>query len=185
VLEGGALSDGGNLYAWLAKTLAGTEGSLLDRGPDEHGLTFLPFLGGERSTGWDPDATGAIAGLTFDTTPLDIRQAALEGVAFRFAAIADLLPEIEEVVATGGGLLADPEWIQLMADALARPVTASTVEEASLRGAAVATLERLGCETGEAPLGEMFHPREARADAYRSARERQQRLYEELRGEED
>ena len=185
VVEGGALSDGGNLYAWLAKTLAGTEGSLLDRGPDEHGLTFLPFLGGERSTGWDPDATGAIAGLTFDTTPLDIRQAALEGVAFRFAAIADLLPEIEEVVATGGGLLADPEWIQLMADALARPVTASTVEEASLRGAAVATLERLGCETGEAPLGEMFHPREARADAYRSARERQQRLYEELRGEED
>jgi len=185
VVEGGALSDGGNLYAWLAKTLAGTEGSLLDRGPDEHGLTFLPFLGGERSTGWDPDATGAIAGLTFDTTPLDIRQAALEGVAFRFAAIADLLPEIEEVVATGGGLLAAPEWIQLMADALARPVTASTVEEASLRGAAVATLERLGCETGEAPLGEMFHPREARADAYRSARERQQRLYEELRGEED
>jgi gluconokinase len=183
VLEGGALSDGGNLHSWLEQTLAGAEGSLLDRGPDDHGLTFLPFLGGERSTGWDPDATGAIAGLTFDTTPLDIRQAALEGVAFRFAAIADLLPDLEEVVATGGGLLADPEWIQLMADALARPVTASTVEQASLRGAAVATFERLGCETGEAPLGEMFHPREARADAYRSARERQQRLYEELRGE--
>lgn len=183
VLEGGALSDGGNLYAWLAKTLAGAEGSLLDRGPDEHGLTFLPFLGGERSTGWDPDATGAIAGLTFDTTPLDIRQAALEGVALRFAAIADLLPELEEVVATGGGLLADPEWIQLMADALARPVTASTVEQASLRGAAVAVLERLGYEAAPAPLGNVFHPREARADAYRSARERQQRLYEELRGE--
>lgn len=183
VLEGGALSDGGNLYAWLGKILAPAEGSLLDRDPDEHGLTFLPFLGGERSTGWDPDATGAIAGLTFDTTPLDIRQAALEGVALRFAAIADLLPDLEEVVATGGGLLADPEWIQLMADALARPVTASKVEEASLRGAAVATLERLGCETGEAPLGEVFRPREARAETYRSARERQQRLYEELRGE--
>jgi sugar (pentulose or hexulose) kinase len=70
-----------------------------------------------------------------------------------------------------------------MADALARPVTASLVEEASLRGAAVATLERLGCQTGEAPLGEVFHPREARADEYRSARERQQRLYEELRDE--
>ncbi|MGZ8715880.1 MAG: gluconokinase [Gaiellaceae bacterium] len=183
VLEGGALSDGGNLYSWLKRTLAGAEGSLLDRGPDDHGLTFLPFLGGERSTGWDPDATGAIAGLTFDTTPLDIRQAALEGVAFRFAAIADLLPELEEVVATGGGLLPDPEWIQLMADALARPVTTSTVEQASLRGAAVAVLERLGYEAAPAPLGNVFHPREARADAYRSARERQQRLYEELRGE--
>jgi gluconokinase len=183
VLEGGALSDGGNLYSWLQKTLADAAGSLLERDPDDHGLTFLPFLGGERSTGWDPNAKGAIAGLTFDTTPLDIRQAALEGVALRFAAIADLLPELEEVVATGGGLLADPEWIQLMADALARPVTASAVVEASLRGAAVATLERLGCHTGEAPVGEVFHPREAKADAYRSAKERQQRLYEELRGQ--
>jgi gluconokinase len=183
VLDGGSLSDGGNLYAWLRKTLAGGEGSLLDRGPDEHGLTFLPFLGGERSTGWDPDATGAIFGLTFETTSRDIRQAALEGVAFRFAAIADRLPELEEVVATGGALLADPEWIQLVADALARPVIESAVEEASLRGAAVAILERLGYEAARAPLGNVFHPRESRAEAYRSARERQQRLYEELRGE--
>jgi gluconokinase len=185
VLEGGALSDGGNLHSWLEKTLAAAGGSLLERDPGEHGLTFLPFLGGERSTGWNPDAKGAISGLTFDTTPLDIRQAALEGVAFRFAAIANLLPEIEDVVATGGALLADPEWIQVMADALARPVTASAVGEASLRGAAVAILERLGYEAPPAPLGNVFHPREARAEAYRSARERQQRLYEELRGEED
>jgi gluconokinase len=183
VLEGGALSDGGNLHAWLEKTLTEGKGSVLDRGPADHGLVFLPFLGGERSTGWDPTKRGTIHGLTFDTTPLDIRQAALEGVAFRFAAIADLLPELEEVVATGGGLLGDREWTQLIADALARPVTASLVEEASLRGAAAATLERLGCQTGEAPLGEVFHPREARADEYRSARERQQRLYEELRDE--
>jgi gluconokinase len=183
VVEGGALSDGGNLHAWLEETLADASGSLTERGPDEHGLSFLPFLGGERSTGWDPDATGAIAGLTFETTPRDIRQAGLEGVALRFAAVADLLPEVEEVVATGGGLRSEPEWIQLMADALARPVTASQVEEASLRGAAVATLERLGHTAAEAPLGEVFHPREERAGAYRSARDRQQRLYEELRGE--
>jgi len=183
VVEGGAVSDGGNLHAWLEATLADASGSLLERGPDHHGLTFLPFLGGERSTGWNPDATGAITGLTFATTPRDIRQAGLEGVALRFAAIADLLPEVEEVVATGGGLWADSEWTQLMADALARPVTASRVEEASLRGAAVATLERLGHEAAEAPLGEVFQPRTERAGAYRSARDRQQRLYEELRGE--
>jgi gluconokinase len=183
VVEGGALSDGGNLHAWLEATLADTSGSLLERSPDDHGLTFLPFLGGERSTGWDPDATGGIVGLTFETTPRDIRQAGLEGVALRFAAIAELLPEVEEVVATGGGIWADSEWTQLMADALARPVTASGVEEASLRGAAVATLERLGHEAAEAPLGQVFRPREERAGAYRSARERQQRLYEELRGE--
>jgi gluconokinase len=178
VVEGGALSDGGNLYAWLEQTLAA--GGAAD---DEHGLTFLPFLGGERSPGWDPDATGTIAGLTFDTTAGHIRQAALEGVGFRFAAIAELLPEIEEIVATGGALRKDTRWVQIMADALARPVTLSRVEEASLRGAAVAAVERNGGQAAEAPLGEVFEPREERAEAYRSARERQQRLYEELRGE--
>jgi gluconokinase len=183
VVEGGALSDGGNLHAWLEATLAAARGSLLERSPEEHGLAFLPFLGGERSTGWDPDATGAVTGLTFATTARDIRQAALEGVAFRFAAIADLLPEVEEIVGTGGGLLSDPEWAQLVADALARRVTVSGVQEASLRGAAVATLARLGHEAAEAPLGQVFHPREERAEAYRWARERHRQVYEELRGE--
>ena len=178
VVEGGALSDGGNLYAWLNETLVSGEPSGRD-----HGLTFLPFLGGERSIGWDPDATGTITGLTFDTTAADIRQAALEGVGFRFAAIAELMPEIEEIVASGGAISDDERWLQILADAFARPVTLARVREASLRGAAVAALERGGYEVPEAPLGEVFHPREERAEAYRSARERQQRLYEELRGE--
>jgi gluconokinase len=180
VVEGGALSDGGNLRAWLEETLADAEGSLAGRDPGDHGLTFLPFLGGERSTGWNPDARGAIAGLTFETSPLDIRQAAYEGVAFRFAAIADLLPEIHEVVATGGGLLHDRDWVQIMADALARPVAVSAVPEASLRGAAVFALERQGHEVEDAAISEVVHPREDRADAYRAARDAQQKLYDAL-----
>ena len=183
VVEGGALSDGGNLHAWLEETLVPAKGSLAGRDPSDHGLTFLPFLGGERSTGWNPEATGSVTGLTFATTPLDLRQAALEGVAFRFAAILDLLPEVREVVATGGALLRDPDWIQIMADALARPVLVSGVEEASLRGAAVSVLRRLGREPVEAPIAGVISRRRERADAYRSAREEQQRLYEVLRGE--
>ncbi|HTO25762.1 MAG TPA: gluconokinase [Gaiellaceae bacterium] len=179
VVEGGALSDGGNLYAWLGTTLV--PGG--DPPRPDHGLTFVPFLGGERSTGWDATATGTIAGLTFAATPADIRRAALEGVAFRIAAIAERMPGLEEVVATGSGLLRDPAWIQVMADALARPVTASGVEEASLRGAAVAALQRLGYEPVDAPLGETYAPHEERVDAYRSARERQERLIEVMRGD--
>jgi gluconokinase len=181
VLEGGALSDGGNLHAWLEQTLTGSEGSLADRDPDSHGLTFLPFLGGERSTGWDPNRTGVLAGLTFETTPLDIRQAGLEGIAFRLAEIADLLPDLEDVVASGGALQADPHWLQIVADALGRPVTASGVEEASLRGAAVLALERLGFDAPSAPLGRVLHPRADRAETYRSARERQRQLYDVMR----
>src|SRR4029078_7082765 len=56
IVEGGALSDGGNLYASLERTLVGSAGSLAERAPSDHGLVFLPFLGGERSTGWNPHA---------------------------------------------------------------------------------------------------------------------------------
>jgi gluconokinase len=180
VVEGGALSDGGNLYAWLERTLADSAGSLAERDPRDHGLVFLPFLGGERSTGWNPDARGTIHGLTFGSTPLDIRQAAYEGVAFRFAAIADLLPDVREIVATGGGLLRDPDWIQIMADALARPVTVSAVAEGSLRGAAVLARERQGHKVAEAPTTGVVEPRADRAEAYRAAREAHEKLYDAL-----
>jgi gluconokinase len=180
VVEGGALSDGGNLHEWLGRTLADASESLAERDPRDHGLVFLPFLGGERSTGWNPEARGTVHGLTFATTPLDLRQAAYEGVAFRFAAIADLLPGLREVIATGGGLLHDRDWIQIMADGLARPVTISAVPEASLRGAAVLALGRLGHEPADAPVAEVVEPRADRADAYRAAREAQQQLYDAL-----
>ncbi len=179
VVEGGSLSDGGNLYAWMDQTLQdAAAGSLADRDPDSHGLTFLSLLGGERSPGWHPHAKGAIHGLTFDTTPLDLRQAGLEGVAFRFAEVADLMPGIEEIVATGGALLKDPDWVQIMADALGRPLTTSGVKEASLRGAAVVVLERLGETPAPAPLGSVVEPRHDKVELFRAARERQRRLYE-------
>jgi gluconokinase len=180
VVEGGALSDGGNLYYWLNQTLRDAEAPLADRDPGSHGLTFLALLGGERSPGWHRHASGAVHGLTLDTTALDLRQAALEGVAFRFADVLDLMPEVEELVATGGALLHDRDWVQIIADALARPVTLSRVREASLRGAAVLALERVGERPREAPLGRVVEPRADRADAYRAARERQRRLYEEV-----
>lgn len=182
VVEGGSLSDGGSLAHWLEDTLKDADGSLADRDPDSHGLTFLALLGGERSPGWHQHAKGAIHGLTFDTTALDIRQAALEGVAFMFAAVAELMPEVDEVVATGGSLLRDDDWLQIMADALGRPVKASGVKEASLRGAAVVALERLGESPAAAPLGRVVEPRLDRADAYRTARDRQRKLYDAVIG---
>ncbi|MDX6513375.1 MAG: gluconokinase, partial [Gaiellaceae bacterium] len=178
VVEGGALSDGGNLHAWLGATLREVDGRLGDRDPDTHGLTFLTLLGGERSPGWHAHARGAIAGLTFDTTPLDIRQAALEGVGFRFAEVAELMPEVEHVVATGGALAKSEDWCQILADTLARPIELSPVQEASARGAAFVTLERLGARPARPAEGRMVEPRVEHADAYRAAAERQRELYD-------
>jgi gluconokinase len=167
--EGGALSDGGNLHAWLARTLRDVDSAgLAQREPGAHGLTFLPFLGGERSLGWDPTRRGLVAGLSFSTTPVDIAQAALEGVAYRFADVLDALGGVEEVVATGGALLANPDWIQIVADALGRPLHVSAVAEASARGAALAALGRL--DLG-APIDHVVEPRAERQTIHRHARE--------------
>lgn len=182
VLDGGALSDGGNLTRWLDQVV-GETGAVADRPPAGHGLTFVPFLAGERGPWWSDRARGSIAGLSLTTTALDLRQAALEGVALLFREILDSMPEVEEIVATGGALLHDGDWMQVMADVLERPVLESAVEEGSARGAVVAALERLGVMAPEPPVGRTFEPRSDRADAYRAARERQRQLYERLLGE--
>ena len=178
VFEGGAVSDGGNLHAWLERTLRVDKPE--PRKPDGHGLTFLTLLGGERSPGWNPRATGAITGLTFDTDPSDLFQAALEGATYRLAEIAERLPEIREVVATGHALLASDRWAQLCADVLGCAVTVSGVEEGSARGAALWALERLGADPDPAPLGRRFEPDPARTEIYAEARRRQRELYDQL-----
>jgi gluconokinase len=170
--EGGALSDGGNLHAWLLRTLRDVDTSeIADRPPSAHGLTFLPFLGGERSLGWDPDRRGAIEGLTFSTTPLDIAQAALEGVCYRLAAVLDAIGGLESIVATGAALLANPAWLQVLADVLGRPVELSGEPEGSARGAALVALERLGLPVPAAPIARVVQPRPERHEIHLRSRE--------------
>jgi gluconokinase len=175
--EGGALSDGGNLHAWLVRTLRdhGID-DLADREPAAHGLVFLPFLGGERSLGWDPRRRGLIHGLSFATTGTDIAQAALEGVAYRLVAVLDAVGELDSVVATGGGLLANPGWLQVLADALGRPVEVSGAAEGSARGAATTALERLGLPVPEAPVERVVEPRLDRHEIHLEAMAEQRRL---------
>ncbi|MFL6058442.1 MAG: gluconokinase [Rubrobacteraceae bacterium] len=189
---GGALSDGGNLVAWLRETLRlpeETERLLAGMKPDSHGLTFLPLLAGERGPGWADEANGTIAGLSMSTTPVEILRAAMEAVALRFALIAEIIeqasPGEKEVIATGGGLLGSQTWTGIMADALGRPVKTSGIREASSRGAALLVLERLGeleIEDAEAPLGKVFDPDPERHEVYREALARQRRLYDAVLG---
>jgi gluconokinase len=170
--EGGALSDGGNLHAWLAHALRDPEPTDV---PD-HGLAFLPFLGGERALGWDPNRRGLVSGLTFATSPGEIAQAALEGVVYRLAEVLDAIGGIESVVATGHALLVNDAWLQILADVLGRPVEVSGEPEGSARGAAVVALERVGVSVSRAPVERVVEPRLERLEIHLAAREEQRRL---------
>ena len=86
-------------------------------------------------------------------------------------------------MATGGALLADPGWIQVMADALARPVTVSKVRGgvASRRGGCA--LERLGSRPPRRRSARCsIRGRRGQTHIVRRGNA-QQRLYEERRGE--
>jgi gluconokinase len=172
--EGGALSDGGNLHAWLRRTLdASADAGLAERPPAAHGLVFLPFLGGERSLGWDANRRGVIRGLSFATSSADIAQAALEGVCYQLADVLDALGRVDSVVATGGALLANGDWVQILADVLGRSVEVSGVGEGSARGAAMIALERAGLPVPAAPVSRLVEPREGRTEIHLAARSKQ------------
>ncbi len=191
ILMGGALSNGGNVYGWMRDTLRLADEQRVERdlggmAPDSHGLTVLPFWAGERSPGWHDAARAAITGMTLHTTPLDVMRAGLEATAYCFANIHGRLRSIwgdaGEIVASGAGLLQSPVWMQMLADVLERPITASTVTEASSRGAALLALEASGAledlAAAPAPLGKTYEPDPANRDRYREAMKRQQDLYD-------
>jgi gluconokinase len=167
---GGALSNGGNVFKWITRTIAlppNAESRIAGRRPGVHGLDFLTFFAGERSPYWRPDLRAAILGMSLATTPLDILQAALEGVALRFGEIYALLteqfPAPSEVVASGGALLQSLVWSQMMADSIGRPIVACLEQEASGRGAALLAAERVGLidnvETVPARVGQIYTPK--------------------------
>ncbi len=175
--EGGALSDGGNLHAWLLQTLrVGADEGLAERPAAGHGLSFLPFLGGERSLGWNANRRGAIHGLSFSTTAADIVQAALEGVCYQLAEVLDVLGGVESIVVTGGGLLANAGWTQILADVLGRTLEVSAVGEGSARGAAMMALEWAGLPVPPAPVAQAVEPRPERYEIHLAARAEQQEM---------
>lgn len=191
-LVGGATSEGGNIFQWAVNTLRldddfDLEAYLQQATPDGHGLTALPLLAGERSPGWATDATGSFVGLRLSTTPLDMLQAALEGVAIRLGIIADQLAPLAEVgaqvYAGGGAVAASPAWTQIITNALNRPLHLVAEPEATARGVALLVL----CALNQIPLNQYppqiaqtFHPQPQSVAALRAARARQIAMYERL-----
>jgi gluconokinase len=190
-LLGGALSEGGNLFAWMNETLQlgqEIESELAAMQPDAHGLTVLPFLAGERAPNWNADARAAIIGLSLSTRPIDILRAGLEAIAYRLGLIFQLVrgvaPNAQRVIASGGALMNSPTWIQIIADTLGVPVIASAEPEATSRGTALLALKALGIIQSlndlPAQTGAVFTPDAARHAIYTRALERQKWLYNQV-----
>ncbi len=128
---GGVLA-GGNL-AWFAGLFGAPEPALFERldeeaaavPPGSEGLLYLPYLMGERTPIWDPDARGAFIGLSARHTRAHLYRAVLEGVAFAFRQISEIAGAGQSgtpVVAIDGGARS-PLWRAILAAALGLPVS--------------------------------------------------------------
>lgn len=189
-LMGGAFSEGGLLVEWAQEVLQippleELDSALSSRTADSHGLSVLPFLAGERATGWSTRATGVFEGIRTSTSALDIVQAMMEAVSLRFALVAELLlperPENLVFVASGGAVRSSKWWSQTMADALGAPVAVNAEDQGTSRGAAVLALHSLGVIDSVHDLrpevSATYAPRAEASEVLRKAAARQRGLY--------
>jgi glycerol kinase len=110
--------------------------------PDSGGTVFVPALTGLGAPYWDPDARGAMFGLTRGTTRAHLVRAALEAIAFEVRDVADLMAAEAPGAPSGdalrvdGGASSNDLLMQLQADQLQVPVERPVVAETTALGAA-------------------------------------------------
>lgn len=152
----GAMQAGGTCYNWAKNELCQLEmqqaqqeggspytrmNSLAEQSDvGANGLLFLPYLMGERSPWWNPEAKGVLLGLKLTNTRGDMLRAIMEGVSLNLRTILDVYREhidIQEMAFVGGGAKGQI-WRQILADVynmeIRKPVN---IEECTSMGAAI------------------------------------------------
>jgi xylulokinase len=139
------LSAAGSL-AWLRDAVAkGVDyGDLVKEAaawaPGAEGLTFLPYLAGERTPHADPDARGSFTGLSLRHDRGALVRAVLEGVAFGLRDSLDLIAELGPLPDRGrvsGGGARSEEWLRIVASVLELPLERTAADEGAAFGAAL------------------------------------------------
>ncbi len=154
----GTMQAGGGSYQWLRNTLGDAESrAAQEAGVDPYeilnlkaaeapcgsgGLLYLPYLMGERSPLWDPQARACFIGLTMLHGKKHMIRSVLEGVAFNMRRIYEAFHEqgvrSERIRLIGGGARSRL-WRSIFADVLEIPVVRlNFIEEATSVGAAIA-----------------------------------------------
>ena len=136
--------------------------------PDNEGVYLVPAFAGLGAPHWDPEARGALLGLTRDSGVAHFARAALESVAYQTRDLADAMAADAggalAALRVDGGMAANDWLLQFLADVLALRVERPTVIETTALGAA--RLAGLGVGLYSSPralsgrwrLGRRFEP---------------------------
>ena len=196
LLQGGSVGGGGALK-WFRQEF-GADLSFDDLtkeaetvNPGSDGVVFLPYMAGERSPIWDPDAKGVFYGLSFDKTRGHMIRAVLEGVAFSLQ--HNLLTAAEAGAKVGvlnamGGSANSALWTQIKADVTGCRICVPESDTATALGAAI--LAGVGCKVyenydqavkGTIEIKKEYEPDMQRHEIYKKSMDLYLELYEDLK----
>jgi glycerol kinase len=176
----GSVFVAGAVVQWLRDGLglirhAGEIEALAGSVPDSAGVSLVPAFTGLGAPWWDPDARGAILGLTRGATRAHIARAAIEAIAFQSADLLDAMQRDATAPLTelrvDGGASANNLLMQFQADLLGVPVVRPKTLETTALGAA--SLAGLGTGFWDGPdtlsqhwqVDRRFEPRMSRDEA--------------------
>jgi gluconokinase len=203
---GGAINNGGIALCWLRDSLNSAFmpfrpsrdllfEDILDLAAQvpagAGGVICLPFFAGERSPNWNLNARAVFFGLSLNHDIRHLARAILEGIAFRFKSIQQVLAgiglDIRQVIASGGFTKSE-FWVQIVTDALNSAIAVPPWGETSALGAAfwamlgVGRLERIEAAADLVEPGKVYSPGQANAVLYGRVYETYLRIYEALLG---
>ena len=145
LLQGGTTGGGGALK-WLRETMCpelsfAEMSSLAETAePGSGGVTFLPYMAGERSPIWNPDACGVFFGLNFGTTRAQMIRACMEGVAYALRhnlETAEAAGARADTLRAMGGSANSRIWTQIKADVTGHGIDVPGSDTATTLGAAM------------------------------------------------
>ncbi len=158
--------------------------------PGSEGLLFLPYMAGERSPVWNPEAKGVFFGLDYSKTSGHMIRSVMEGVTFALHHNLDCAHKAGVALGpmrAAGGAASSRVWMQIKADICGYPIQA--VEGGSATAIGCAIVAGVGCGIFSSfeeacqrfvHLEEPYQPRPEYRELYDTLFERYQLLYQQL-----
>lgn len=155
LLQGGT-TGGGGVMRWLEREIGDYEREVGKKQgksslelfnelagavkPGSDGMVFLPYMSGERSPIWDPNAKGVYYGLDFNKTKGHLIRSAMEGVAYALRhnlEVAEQSGTKVDVLRAIGGSANSLLWTQIKSDVTGKTIEVSSSDTATTLGAAI------------------------------------------------
>jgi glycerol kinase len=182
----GSIFIAGAAVQWLRDGLgiidsAKQSGELAATADDNQQVYMIPAFTGLGAPWWDPDARGALIGLTRGTGPAELSRAALESVCYQTLDLLNAMQSdwnqvADTVLRVDGGMVASDWTMQRLADILQSPIDRPVIAETTALGAAWLAGSRAGIWSDQAGFAErwqldrQFSPKmSAQERAYRVA----------------